>query len=340
MVLGWASSFEYLNTTCVVNALSTASGAYGEILERLEYDRYGGANEIKLRTFCLRAPIGNELLVRVAAASINPLDWKIRNGDMKIMTGSKFPRAMGTDFSGTVEAVGPNVTGFKVADAVVGTVPLKTSGAFAPSLLTKESLIVKKPDTLSFSEAASLPLVGATAWLVLMVKAKIANGQKVFINGAMGAVGQAAIAIAQNAGAMVSGRVGFRSIAEAQLKGLNPVLDYAKEIPASLHGRFDVVFDCNGSLSHQDAGRLLRPGGTIIDIVVTRDKFLRSLLSRSRKIVFSDPSAKNLKPVIDLAAKKILAIPIAHTIGIDQAPEYLASLEKGERHNGKVVITF
>jgi NADPH:quinone reductase-like Zn-dependent oxidoreductase len=329
----------------MANGLIISCGFYhwranGDNLERLEYDKYGGSEVVKLRAFTLRQPEANELLVRVAASSLNPLDWKIRNGDMKMMTGSKFPRAMGTDFSGTVEAVGAKVTRFQVTDAVVGTVSPKASGAFASYLITTESLAVKKPDTLTFCEAASLPLASATAWQALMVKARLLGGQRVFINGAMGAVGQAAFAITQNAGAVAGGRVGSHSLAEAKLRGLDPVLDYAKPIPESLHGRFDVVFDCNGSLSDGDAGKLLRRGGVIIHIVVNRENFLRSLISRSRKIVFSDPSVNNLQPVIDLAAAKKLAIPIARTIRLDQATNYLSLLEKGERQHGKIVIDF
>jgi NADPH:quinone reductase-like Zn-dependent oxidoreductase len=123
-------------------------------MERLEYDAYGGPEVVHLSAFALPEPQADELVVRVAAASINPMDWKIRSGDMKMMTGSKFPRAMGQDFAGTVEAIGSKVSDLKPGDAVVGTVPMKGSGAFAPRLITKRNLVVKKPESVSFLAAA------------------------------------------------------------------------------------------------------------------------------------------------------------------------------------------
>jgi len=309
-------------------------------MERLEYDRYGGAELVHLAAFMLPEPQANEVLVRVAAASINPLDWKIRNGDMKILTGSKFPRAMGTDFAGTVEAVGSKVSDLKPGDAVVGTVPMRGSGAFAPRLITPRDLLVKKPDELSFAEAASLPVAGVTAWLVLVKHAGLERGQKLFINGATGAVGHAAIAIAREIGAEVTGRVGPQSIAQAQSLGMSHALDYTKPLPKALDGSFDVVLDANGSLSIRDGDRLIKRGGKVFDIAPTTWKFLKALVSRSRKVVIAKVKAENLQPVVDLAAAGKLAIPVVQTVTLAQAPALLASLEQGKRLNGKAVIAF
>jgi len=238
-------------------------------MERLEYDAYGGPEVVHLSAFALREPQADELVVRVAAASINPMDWKIRSGDMKMMTGSKFPRATGQDFAGTVEAVGSKVSALKPGDAVVGTVLMKGSGAFAPRLITKRNLVVKKPESVSFLAAASLPIAGVTAWHVLVKSAHLQRAQKLFINGATGAVGQAAIEIARALGADVVGRVGPQSVARAQSLGLSLVLDYTRPLPPWLNGSFDVVFDANGSLTVKEGDRLIKRGGVIIDIVPT-----------------------------------------------------------------------
>jgi len=309
-------------------------------MERLEYDRYGGPELVHLASFTLPQPQDNQVVVRVAAASINPVDWKIRGGDMKILTGSKFPRAMGSDFAGTVEAVGPKVSDLLPGDAVVGTVPMKASGAFAPMLITTRDLVVKKPDSLSFAEAASLPVAGVTAWLILVKYAGLKRGQKLFINGATGAVGHAAIAIARGIGAEVTGRVGPQSVAQAQSLGLSHALDYTKPLPTTLDGAFDVVFDANGSLSIGDGDRLIKRGGKVFDIAPTKWKFLKALVSRSRKVVIANLKAENLQPVVDLAAASKLAIPVVQTVSLAQAPALLASLEQGKRLNGKAVIAF
>jgi NADPH:quinone reductase-like Zn-dependent oxidoreductase len=309
-------------------------------MRRLQYDKYGGPEVVRLASFTLPSPGEDDVLVRVSAASINPVDWKIRSGQLRIVTGSKFPRAMGTDFAGTVEAAGSKVSRFKPGDAVIGAVSLKASGAFASKLITSQKVVVKKPDNLSFEQAATLPIAGVTAWCALVKQAQLVRGQKVFINGAMGAVGQAAIAIARDIGAEVVGRVGPKSIAQAQSMGLADTLDYTKPLPEHLNGIFDVVFDCHGSLTPAEEGRLKKKGGRIYDIAPTASKFFRSLLSRSRKIIFADLKAENLQQVVDLAAAGKLAIPIVKTCSLDDAPDVLASLERGQRLNGKAVITF
>ncbi|HAF42271.1 MAG TPA: hypothetical protein DCG90_10980 [Sphingobium sp.] len=146
-------------------------------------------NEMVLEAYSLPELGDDEIRVKVAAASINPVDWKIRQGKMKLMTGQTFPRGMGQDFSGSVEAVGRTVARFAIGDAVLGGTPVKTSGAFADTLITKESLAFAKPATLSHEDAATLPTAGTTAWTALVGKAALKPGQSVFINGAHGPVG-------------------------------------------------------------------------------------------------------------------------------------------------------
>lgn len=309
-------------------------------MERLEYDNYGGPEVMHLGTFTLPAPLPGEVVVSVVAASINPMDWKIRSGEMKFITGSKFPRAMGTDFAGVVEAVGAKVEHIKPGDAVLGTASMKRSGAFAPRLVTSRDLVVKKPEGLSFAEAATLPVAATTAWHALIRAGRLQRGQRVFLNGASGAVGQAAIAIARTVGAEVVGRVRPQLVGETTSLGLSRALDYTRPVPAELDHSFDIVFDANGSLTAQEGDRLIKRSGRVIDIVPGSAKFLRALVSRSRKVVIADVKAKNLQQVVDLAAAGKLAIKIGKTISLDAAPEAIASLERGDRIDGKVVIEF
>jgi NADPH:quinone reductase-like Zn-dependent oxidoreductase len=156
----------------------------------------------------------------------------------------------------------------------------------------------------------------------------------------MGAVGQAAVTIARGIGALAVGRVGPRSIDEAQSLGLTSTLDYTKPLPDSLDGTFDVVLDCNGSLSVREEERLRKRAGKIVDVVPSASKFLRALISRSRKVILIDPKAETLQPVVDLAAAGKLSVPVAKTISLTDAAAAMAALERGERINGKAVITF
>ena len=199
---------------------------------------------------------------------------------------------------------------------------------------------MKKPENLSFAEAACLPVAGVTAWLVLVKPAGFKRGQKLFINDATGAIGHAAIAIAREIGAEVTGRVGPQSIDQAQSLGLSLALDYTKPLSAMLDGSLDVVFDASGSLSIQEGDRLIKRSGKVFGIAPTKWKFLKALVSRFRKVVMADPKAENLQPVVDLAAASKLAIPVVQTASLVQAPPLLASLEQGKRFNGKAVIAF
>ncbi|MDE8347454.1 MAG: NAD(P)-dependent alcohol dehydrogenase, partial [Acidocella sp.] len=254
------------------------------------------------------------------------------------MIGSKFPRAMGLDFSGIVEETGPGVSHFQPGDEVIGSVSYKVGGAFATHVIASQEYLVRKPANLSFAEGSCLPVAGATAWVGLVQYSHLAPGQRVFINGAMGAVGQAAVSIARGIGAAVVGRVGPRSIDKAQSLGLTSSLDYSKPLPDSLDGSFDVVLDCNGSLSVREEERLRKPTGMIIDVVPSPSKFLRALISRSRKVILIDPKATILQSVVDLAAATKLSVPVAKMMSLAEAPAVMAALERGERIDGKAVI--
>jgi NADPH:quinone reductase-like Zn-dependent oxidoreductase len=308
-------------------------------MERLQYDSYGGPEVVHLAPYSLPALKSDELLVRVAAAAINPMDWKLRSGDMKLFTGSKFPRGVGSEFSGIVEAVGGTVSRFQPGDAVLGSIPMKQAGAFAPLVITQEKYLVIKPPSLSFAAAATLPIAAVTAWLALTKTTQLRQGQKLFVNGALGAVGQAAIAIAKNIGAAVAGRVAPDSFAQAQSLGLYPVLDYSNPIPAPFEHSFDVVFDCHGSLSLQQAEQLIRSRGKIVHIAINGAKMLRSLTSFAHKVLINNPIAENLQPVVDLAAAGKLTIPVVQRASLLESPALLAAVEQGKRLHGKAVIT-
>lgn len=311
-------------------------------MKRIQYGRYGGPEHMSVETFELPDPRMHEVKVRVVAASINPFDWRVRNGEYRLLTGSTFPRAMGSDFSGVVEAIGPRVTRFRAGDAVVGSTSPKTAGAFAPMVLAQEKRLVKIPQSLGFEAAAVLPIPTITAWDALVKKANLQSGQKVFLNGALGAVGRAAIAIAQARGSKITGRIGRSHLQAAQQLGLAKNLEYTSEVPGELDRSFDVVFDCNGSLDPAEADRLLKPDGMVIDINLTnKAKLFRALFTRRQKLIFFDGNAKTLAEVVQLARQGHLALPIANRVTLDEAIPLLAALERGQSgSNGKSIITF
>ena len=160
---------------------------------------------MRLEDFELRTPEKGEVAVQVNFAAINPIDWKVRNGHLKMVTGKKFPRVLGSDISGIVIAIGPGVTRFKMGDAVFGSVQIKGGGAFGQGGIVPETFLAKKICLCVLRAGACLGTPGITAWNGLVDKADLKAGAQVFINGCTGAVGESAVKIARMLGAKVSG---------------------------------------------------------------------------------------------------------------------------------------
>ncbi len=294
---------------------------------------------MRLEDFEPVRPGPGQVLVRVRAAAVNPLDWKIRNGTMKLMTGRSFPRAMGNDFAGVVEAVGEGVTRIRVGDEVLGGAQLKASGAFAEVVVAEEKAVVRKPEGLSFEEAAVLPTVGITAYQALFGKNRVRSGQAVFVHGCLGGVGRAATQLALARGAVVGGSCRPASADVARDLGLSPVVGFDFD-PRRLGERFDVVLDTAGTLPAKAARTMLTPGGRVVDITPTPAKFARSAVSARYQVLIAQSVTGDLEEVARAAGQGALRLPIARTVPLADAVDALAELElKGTPKGGKLVIT-
>ncbi|MFJ4900396.1 NADP-dependent oxidoreductase [Streptomyces sp. DT20] len=299
-------------------------------MKRLQYDCYGGPEVMRLAEFEPPRPGPDEVLVRVRAAASNALDWKMRNGEMKLMTGRSFPRAMGHDFAGVVEAVGAGVTRLKAGDAVLGGARFRQAGAFAEMVTVPEKAVVLKPVDLSYEQAAALPTVGVTAY---QATAEVRPGQAVFVNGCLGGVGRAAVQFARARGASVAGSCRNPAADEAHELGVEPVVGFGFD-PAALAERFDLVLDTPGMLPFAAARTLLKPGGTIVDIVPTPAKMIRSALPGPFRAMMGRPVTADLEEVA-----RTLRLPIARTVPLAEAIPALTELEREQRpKGGKLVI--
>ena len=308
-------------------------------MKRLQYHRYGGPEVLRLEDVEPPRPGPGEILVRVRAAAANAMDWKIRNGEMRLMTGRGFPRGIGNDFAGVVEAVGADVTRLRAGDAVLGGTSLKGAGAFAEMVIAAEKAVVRKPPELSYEQAAAIPVVGSTALQAMLGKGKLRAGQAVFINGCLGGVGRAAAQIALASGASVAGSCRATAAEEARDLGIAPIVEFGFD-PAPLDGRFDLVLDTAGTLSATTARTLLRPGGRILDIVPSPAKFARSALPGPYRVMIAKPSTKDLDEVARMAAQGRLRIPIARTVPLADAIPALTDLERHRTpKGGKLIIT-
>lgn len=307
-------------------------------MKRIQYRAYGGPETMRLEDYALPALAAGQVAVKVKFAATNPIDWKLRQGALKMLTGKAFPRTMGSDFSGTVSEIGVGVTRVRPGDAVFGLSRLKESGSFGEAVITNESFIAKKPDELSFEQAACLPTAGVMAWVGLVDKAGLKPGQRVFVNGCTGSVGEAVVQLAQMRGAQVSGSCGTASMRRAQDLNVFPIHDYRQTDLAAIDGRFDVVYDTAGTLPVGTGLRLLKHNGVLLDIHATPGKFFRAFLNRKLKLFFCTPRPEILDGIASAAVNGKMRMTIGKTVPLGEGIRLIADLETGRKINGKGLI--
>jgi len=229
-------------------------------------DRYQRQAALRLADMPTPEPREDEVLVEVHAAGVNLLDAKIRNGEFKLILPYRLPLVLGHDVAGVVVKVGPQVRQFKVGDEVYARVDDFRIGTFAEFVAVKEASLALKPRGLTMEEAASIPLVGLTAWQALVDKAGLGKGQKVFIQAGSGGVGTFAIQLAKHLGATVATTTSTTNVALVKGLGADVVIDYKTQ------DFEDVLRDCDVVLNSQDGKtlekslRVLKRGGKLVSI--------------------------------------------------------------------------
>ena len=195
------------------------------IMKAIRIHQYGGPEVLAQVEMQRPAPGANEVLIKVHAASVNPVDWKMRAGYMKDFLPLSLPATLGSDVSGTVEGVGPGAARFKRGDEVYASLGLE-GGGYAEYAVAKETIIAGKPSTLDHVHAAAVPVAGLTAWQALFEVAQLRAGQKVLIHGAAGGVGNFAVQFAKERGAYVIGTASSRNHAFLHELGADKAVDY------------------------------------------------------------------------------------------------------------------
>jgi NADPH:quinone reductase-like Zn-dependent oxidoreductase len=308
-------------------------------MKRIQYFRYGGPEELRLDDANLPAPARGQVRVQVKAASVNPMDWKIRSGEMKMMSGSQFPRGLGHDFSGVVDAVGPNVERFKVGDEVFGATTIRQAGAFAEYVVADTNTVGLKPSNVTFEQAAAMTVVGSAAWIGLIAKAKLKAGQSVLITGCLGSVGRLAVQIARMQGAIVTGSCRASGREEAQALGVSEAIDYCAFEIGLYRRRFDVIFDTAGALSLRHCGSMLKKGGVSLHIVPTPAKMIGAMLSLRNHIVFANPTPESFAGINAALEQGKLVPAIGRVVPLSEAIPAIVELEETGAPKGKLVIS-
>jgi NADPH:quinone reductase-like Zn-dependent oxidoreductase len=307
-------------------------------MKRIQYRRYGGPEELRLDEVERPEPGRGQVRVQVRAASVNPMDGKIRRGEMKMLSGSRFPRGLGHDFAGVVEAVGPGTHRLKLGDEIFGVTSIPKAGAFADLVVADEKNVGLKPPSVTFEHMAALTIVGMTAWNALAAKARLAAGQSVLITGCLGGVGRAAVQLARLRGAHIVGSCGASGRDEARAVGVAEAVDYRAFDAAAYRRRFDVIFDTAGALSLRQCGAMLKRGGKSLHIVPTFAKMIGCLLSSRHDLVFGNPTPDCLAGVAEAAARGQLVPAIGRIVPLSEAIPAIVELEKTGAPKGKLVI--
>ncbi len=229
-------------------------------------DAYGKANRLRLgdRPDPVVGP--DDVLVEIHAAALNVIDSKIRNGEFKLILPYKPPFVLGADFAGIVKQVGANVTRFAVGDAVYGSPRQGRIGTFAERIAVDQADVALKPVNLSMEEAASIPLVGLTAWQVLVERAKLKRGQKVLIHAGSGGVGTFAIQLAKHLGLHVATTAGTSNLDLVRDLGADTVVDYKTQDFSELVSGYDVALNSLDGKTLAKSLDTLKPGGKLISI--------------------------------------------------------------------------
>jgi NADPH:quinone reductase-like Zn-dependent oxidoreductase len=273
-------------------------------MKKLLYNRYGDVDELNLVDVAIPETTDTTILVKVKAASINPIDWKISRGEMKLMSGSKFPKGIGIDFSGIVEKVGAAITKFKPGDPVFGSVDQFKGGALAEYVLVSGNDITHKPAAVSFEAAAAIPVVGFAALQIVDQLIEIHKDTELLINGATGGIGMFLIQLTKTKGAIVTAVAGTKGTALAKKWGSDHIIDYRTENILESKKQYDVIVDLSGKMPFARAKSLLKPSSVYVNTIPGPREIIGSaihnLFSKKKyKVLLSKPSPKALETLAE-----------------------------------------
>lgn len=322
-------------------------------MKAIVYHAYGDADVLELREITKPVPADDEVLVRIRASSVNPVDWHMMTGLpylLRMAEGLRAPKSerLGRDYAGVVEGVGADVTRFRPGDEVFG----GRNGAFAEYVCVREDRgIVPKPAHLSSEEAASLGVAGLTALQGLREKGGLRSGQKVLINGASGGVGTFAVQIAKAAGAEVTGVCSTEKVVIARSLGADHVIDYTREDFTLSKQRHDLMLDIAGNRSWSDCKRVLSDDATVVIVggpktnrwIGPFGRTIRVQLasvagSRTVRTFIAKSDREHLAALLELVEAGSVTPVIETRYELSEVPEALAYVGEGHAR-GKVVIT-
>jgi alcohol dehydrogenase len=284
-------------------------------------------------------PSAGKVLVKIKAAGINPVDWKIREGYMQQMIPLQFPSSLGADFSGVIEKVGQGVSEFRQGDEVYGQASMLSggSGAFAEMALANADTIAHKPKSLSHPEAAGLPLVGVSAWLALVETISLQKSQKILIHGGAGGIGSVAIQLAKHLGAYVATTVSTNDKQFAKEVGADEIIDYKTQTFEELIGDYDAAFDTVGGETYSSSFKVLKRGGIIVSMLEQPNQELMTQFGVKAIFQFTQINRDRLTKLAQWVDQNNIRVNVDKTSPLEEAGRAL-DYQRDVHPRGKVVL--
>ncbi len=306
-------------------------------MKAVRIHEYGGREVLRYEDSPKPVMEDDEVLIRVIAAAVNPVDWKIREGLLREIITYEFPLTLGWDLSGIVMETGKNVSRYSVGDAVYSRPEITRNGAYAEYIAVKENEIAAMPNTISFAEAASIPLAGITAWEAVIDAGQIEKGQSILIHAASGGVGSLAVQLAKWKGARVYATTSEPNRALVKSLGADEVIDYRSTRFQERLKDLDVVFDTVGGEVQEDSWSVLKPGGTLVSIVQPPDEDRAKMAGALGKFVFIQPNAKILGELSALIDNGVIRPIVCAEFSLQDIPKAHELSESG-RARGKIIV--
>jgi NADPH:quinone reductase-like Zn-dependent oxidoreductase len=297
---------------------------------------YGGTDNLHYDEVPRPDPQPGQVLVRVHAAGVNPIDWKIREGYLKQVFDYPLPLIVGTDVAGVVEAVGTGVTTLQVGQDVYGVVDMTLSGAYAEYALGYAEAIAPKPQSLDYIHAASVPIAAMTAWQALFDAADLQPGQTVLIHGAAGGVGGYAIQFAKWKGAQVIATASAANIDYVKNLGADRAIDYAAQSFEEEAQDVDVVFDLVGGETQARSWQIIRSGGVLVSTIGVPSSGIPENI-RAIPIFVNPKAAGQLQQIAQLIDNEHIEVTVDRTFELAEAAQAQEISQHGHPH-GKLVL--
>jgi NADPH:quinone reductase-like Zn-dependent oxidoreductase len=314
-------------------------------MKAVVYDHYGEPEALRLREIPEPKIGDEECLVKVAAVSVNPSDWKTLAGKWSFATGHRFPRPTGIDFSGTIERTGNKARRFRMGERVMGSVIPLRKGCLAEYVAVAESHLGRIPHNIPPSDSAGIPVACSTAYVGLQHRRKDLRGKRILLTGGGGGVGQFVIQLGRVFGAHLTAVCSEEKVKLCRALGADRVIDYRKTDPLTLSDRYDLVFNCASSISYREAKTILNPGGEYL-LLDTQGRiwlFAYSMFSqitpgRRMWAFLVGPDGGRYNLLADLIEKNDLRVTVGSRYPIERSAEAYRENKNGHA-TGKIIIT-